>query len=418
MNFPSHNTALCWSSLSRGCKFQSPRALLLSVILILFTGAGFYGNAQELQTPPLIQQRSGPEPAIPAVLAAFSSYEVVGITAAHGDKDVDDFLLMLIRNPSFPEKVNDIVVECGNSLYQQVLDRYIAGEQLPFAEVEKVWRNTTQPMCGQSGFYEQLFPLIRAINQTLPVKHRLRVIAADPPVDWALIHNQGDFSPFTDRDAVIASIMEKEVLSKHRKALMLFGIFHLLHDSGPGNGNAVTIYEEKYPGSTFVVSDLGYFGTAPGDAAKVPLTNWSNPSLIRTRGTVLGSLGLNDFLPTPITTDSQCNVIDPFKGRPIHSVADLIDAFLYLGPQNVRLKEPIPADIALDTSYMTEWLRRNAIIGLPGPKSLVEMDQGIVAGSAKPILIVERLPDAREFYPMIRKLCTERMKAAPAKPIQ
>jgi hypothetical protein len=35
---------------------------------------------------------------------------------AHGMKDVDDFTLSLIRNPSFPEKVNDIAVECGNSL--------------------------------------------------------------------------------------------------------------------------------------------------------------------------------------------------------------------------------------------------------------------------------------------------------------
>jgi len=30
-------------------------------------------------------------------------------------KDVDDFILSLIRNPAFAEKVNDIAVECGNS---------------------------------------------------------------------------------------------------------------------------------------------------------------------------------------------------------------------------------------------------------------------------------------------------------------
>ena len=73
-------------------------------------------------------------------------------------KDVDDFILSLNRNPAFSDKVNDIEVECGNSLYQPTLDRYIAGEDVPFTEVRKVWRNTTQPMCGTSGFFEEFFP--------------------------------------------------------------------------------------------------------------------------------------------------------------------------------------------------------------------------------------------------------------------
>lgn len=384
------------------------------VILACLAAASAVSAAQAPTIPSAMPSLVEPNPALPAVLAAFSAYEVVGIDAAHGDKDIDDFILALIRDPSFPYKVNDIVVECGNSLYQPLLDRYIAGEQVSFTEVEKVWRNTTQPMCGQSAFFEQLFPLVRAINQALPAEHRLRVLAADPPVDWALIHDQKDFSPFTDRDGSIASIMEREVLSKHRKALMLFGIFHLLHGSGPGNGDAVTIYEKKYPGSTFVISDLGYYGTDAKDA--VSFANWPNPSLIRTRGTSLGSLKLDAFLPTPITTDDQCNVIDPFKARPALVVADLIDAFLYLGPQNMRLKEAIPADIALDTTYMSELLRRNAIIGLAGPQSLTDFDKQTVASAASPLLTVERLPDAREFYPMIRQLCLERTKKNNAKP--
>ena len=52
---------------------------------------------------------------------------------------------------------------------------------MPFTEVRKVWRNTTQSMCGQSGFFEQFFPVVRAINQKLPITKRLRVLAGDPP---------------------------------------------------------------------------------------------------------------------------------------------------------------------------------------------------------------------------------------------
>ena len=49
------------------------------------------------------------------------------MNAGHDDKDINDVILALVREPSFPKTVNDIAVECGNSLYQPVLDRYIAG---------------------------------------------------------------------------------------------------------------------------------------------------------------------------------------------------------------------------------------------------------------------------------------------------
>jgi len=345
-----------------------------------------------------------------SVLNAFARYEVVGMNAGHDDKDIDDFILALVREPSFPNTVNDIAVECGNSLYQPVLDRYIAGEQVPYSEVQKVWRNTTQLMCGQSAFYEQLFPLVRAINQELPARQRIRVLAADPPVDWSLIHDQNDFGSFTDRDGSIASVMEKEVLSKHRKALMLFGIFHLLHGSGPDKGDAVTLYEKRYPQSTFVISGLGYFGTDAKDASVIPSDNWPHPSLISTRGTSFGYLKLDAFLPTPISTDDQCKVIDPFKANPDVVVSDLIDAFLYLGPQTLHLKEVVPADVALDVAYTSELIRRNAIIGLPGPQTVAEFNQQTITNASDPILTTERLPNAKEFYPMIRQLCLGRTK--------
>jgi transcriptional regulator with XRE-family HTH domain len=50
----------------------------------------------------------------------------------------------------------------------------------------------------------------------------------------------------------IETLMEKEVLSKHRKALMLFGTFHLLHRGNTGGTfpSAVELYEKEYSGVT------------------------------------------------------------------------------------------------------------------------------------------------------------------------
>jgi hypothetical protein len=349
-----------------------------------------------------------PEPAIPAILAVFDRYEVVGMSEAHRMKDVDDLILSLIRDPRFSEKVNDIVVECGNSLYQPILDRYIAGEDVPFIEVQKVWRNTTQPMCGESGFFEQFFPLVRAINQKLPPGKRLRVLAADPPIDWDQVKSSQDIAKFADRDTSIASVMEKEVLSQHRKALMLFGIFHLMHDSGPGDGDAVTLYEKHYPNLTFVISDLGYYGTDLPGLSSGPFATWPIPSLAKAGGTRLGSLGLDDFLPSPIGTDKDCNVVDEFIGNPQKPMADLVDAFLYLGTQDLRLKEPMPADIALDVDYMTDMLRREALRGLPVAGKLKDFDQQIVKGNEDPIFVVAKLENPKVFFPFIKQNCLDR----------
>ena len=353
-----------------------------------------------------------PEPAIPAILKAFETYEVVAMPAAHGEKDIDDFILSLIRDPRFPALVNDIVVECGNVRYQPVLDRYIAGEDVPFTEVQHVWRDTTvQQMCGASGFYEQLYPLVRSLNQRLPAASRLRMVAADPPIDWSRIRSYEDLTPFSDRDGSIASVMENEVLSKHRKALMLFGIFHLLHGGGPGDGDAVTKDERHYPGRTFVISEFFNYGLGDEPLGDVDAPGGVWPSFLRTKNSRLGKLGLDSFIPPPIWTDQDCNVTDAFGSS--KTVADQIDAFLYLGPQKSGLTEPLPADIALDRAYRSEWLRRMKLVGMPGPSTPEEMDAEIVATPANPMLTpAPRQPISQEMKLRIRQDCLNSKRPA------
>jgi hypothetical protein len=351
-----------------------------------------------------------PEPAIPTILAAFDRYEVVAMPEAHGMKDLDDFILALVRDPRFPEKVNDIEVECGNSLYQPVLDRYIAGEDVAFTEFRKVWRNTTQSMCGQSGFFEQFFPVVRAINQKLPTTKRLRVLAGDPPIDWDKVKTFEEAMKFVDREASIASVMEKEVLSKHRKALMLFGTFHLIHGI---DDSAVSAYEKDYPNLTFVVSHLGIYDTNRPVASISPFALWPNPSIALTKGTWLGALLLSDIFQPGIMFDTDCNVqIALFPPRlqkqAQKPMEHYIDAFLYLGPQEFRLSEPIPADFALDADYMTELRRRQTLMGEPS-QSPKDFNDETVREAQNPILEGAPTPsDLRDF----RQGCLDAKKRA------
>jgi len=285
-----------------------------------------------------------PEDPTRAIIAAFNKYEVVGMDAAHGNKDLDDLILHLVRDPAFPNAVNDIVVECGNSLYQPILDRYIAGEDVPQSEFQRVWRDTSASMCSVSGFYEVLFPLVRRINQMHPPTKRIRVLAGDPPVDWSKVKNQSEV--MLDRDDNIASVMEKEVLSKHRKALMLFGTMHLYHSNSvdpAGLGSAVHRYEMKYPAVTFVIGmnivSRAAIPTAVLDEMIARTASWPVPSLVQ------------DIKDTWLADVAK------------YYFSQMADAYLYLGPLELMLADPRPAEIFLDKDYMDELRRRADIIG-------------------------------------------------------
>jgi hypothetical protein len=283
------------------------------------------------------QQR--PDPAA-ALLAAFDSHAIV----AKSSPDVGTFVFDLIRDPRFPGRVNDIAVECGNARLQPLLDAYIAGVAVP--EISHVWRDTTQPSCGFSTFYEQLFALVRQVNTTLPASRKIRVLATDPPVDWSRVQAPADLEPFLDRDASIVSVLKTQVLKKNRKALMLFGLGHLTHDGGSG---AVAQLEREYPGAAYVIADHRGFTT---DNARLEQRLGSWPALVPLKGSWLGSLETTYF---PVNRDYPPGT----RGYPG------VDAYLYEGPADLLLREPLSARTLLDTEYIAELRRRATAIDAP-----------------------------------------------------
>src|ERR1044071_4012482 len=113
---------------------------LLAVMLPLY--AVTIGDRRLTTSASALPSLSDPHPvnAQEAILNAFDKYRIVALGEAHALQEEHDFIQSLIRNPAFADKVNDVVVECGNALYQNILDRYIAGQDVPLAEVRQVWR--------------------------------------------------------------------------------------------------------------------------------------------------------------------------------------------------------------------------------------------------------------------------------------
>ena len=79
-----------------------------------------------------------------AITDAFRSHSVVALGDDHGNEQGHAFRIRLLRDPRFTATVNDIVVEFGNPRYQELIDRFVTGEQVADPALRRVWQDTTQ----------------------------------------------------------------------------------------------------------------------------------------------------------------------------------------------------------------------------------------------------------------------------------
>jgi hypothetical protein len=307
-----------------------------------------------------------PEGATQAIFAAFKDHTIVTMEAQHGLKDVDDFILSLIRHPSFADVVNVLIVEGLNSRYQAVLDRYVAGEDVPFSEVEKALDGHLD------AFRSQVVGLVRRLNQTLPADKRLRVVAGEPPTDWSEMRTAEQMRMLLGggRDESLTAVLDREVFAKGRKALVLYGTGHVHHTGESG----IAVYERTHP-AVFVIGLHADFATCPAALAsrfvelEQRMRSWPVPSVARIRGA-----WLEEF-------EQALN-----ESRLLGLQFKQVDALLYLGPLNLMMREPSPAHAWLDSALMAEVHRRNALAGLTDRmKSLVD-PAAVRADPAKPML--------------------------------
>jgi hypothetical protein len=187
-----------------------------------------------------------------ALISAFDQVDIVALGEAHGRKLDSDLRIAVVRHPDFAKKLRSIVVEFGSTSEQSTLDRYIRGENISPAQLEQVWRTTTQGV-WDSPIYGDFFAAVRDINSRLPADARVRVFGGDP--------GPGDYR---SRETAAVSVLKEQVLQKHGKALVIYGAAHFyrtmprdyISSMGEDIGIARTL-EIDYPGRTFAVIPVG-----------------------------------------------------------------------------------------------------------------------------------------------------------------
>jgi hypothetical protein len=118
---------------------------------------------------------------------------------------------------------------------------------------------------------------------------------------------------------------------------------------------------------------------------------------------------VDHFFSPGIRIDKDCNAFSELPKSLQKPMPDLVDAFLYLGPQNLGLYEQLPADIALDVDYRMEIQRREALAGLFGAATatLEELDEEIVNSAETPVFTADKPPDLNQ----VRQSCLDLKKS-------
>jgi hypothetical protein len=305
--------------------------------------------------------------AVSGILAQFNQYRVVMLGEMHESIQEHAFLNKLVSTPDFPAHVNDVVVEVCNSLYQEVMDRYIAGEDVPLDQLRPSWENVVGAPGGVAvAPYHGLFATIRSLNQKLPKARRLRVLCGDPPIDWSRVETRDDIAPFLPfRDEHYAGVVRYSVLALRRKALLIMGSGHFQRREGkPGaiEQQMIQAFARPYvilPGSNIV-------GTY--DDLDVRFDQQPAPWLLAIKGSWLGDLPRWQELPLigyPATA--------PLKTK-TGTWEQTADAYLYLGPRD-KLTQGSEAFDLEGTPFGAELRRRWKII-FPNPPAALPKSDG------------------------------------------
>lgn len=280
-------------------KVRGSFARRLALPLLVILGAGGAAAGQD-----------APRPAVPvepttAILDAFERHAVVALGDPHGNEQAHEFRLSLVRDHRFAAAVDDVVVEWGNALYQDVMDRFVNGDDVSDAELRQVWQNTTQPGLGNDRpITEAFFRAVRKVNASLAPERRLHVLLGDPPIDWDAVQTRADHQKWLElRDTYPASLSRREVLDKGRRALVVYGAMHLQRRNLFSNYELVedpnlhTLVQQIERGG-----DVRAYVVWPTVGVDLPelqrdAPSWPVPSLATVGGTVLGAADFTVFLP-------------------------------------------------------------------------------------------------------------------------
>jgi hypothetical protein len=272
-------------------------------------------------------------------------------------------LAALIRDPRFPAVFPIVVVEFGNALHQQTIDKYLAGEDVSSGELNKIWQDTTVPMAWDSPLYAQFFETVREVNRRLSKAKKIRVFLGDPPVDWAKVKDVADFSPFMDRDAFYAEVITQNCGRK--RCLLISGTNHFYRRDPLANlrppsvhKNALEYYTAKAGKKIKIESVLPLYSPA------ATFIRYPVPSLLSTHTPPLNTMPFGQVDQSHFVilkkVDGETKAVE-VRADDTLPVSEVFDWVLYLGKEETTTAPS--KSVYQNKTYILELYRRSKIVG-------------------------------------------------------
>lgn len=288
--------------------------LAITIVAVVLGIVGCSVSSDKKSTDAPSPWAAGAPDAVDAVLAAFESHDLVAFGQAHELLQEKKFLETLLRDERLPGVANIIVVEFGNAIHQRLVDQYIQGGAVTIEQLRPVWRDLVGVPPGQLDGPADFFRTIREVNSGLPQSRRFRVLLGDPPFDWKKLRSASQLGPILmSRDSFFASVVEKNILKRGQKALLLSGGLHFarLGSSNPVGVNAIGEIEDGQKAAYII---LPYAGIGEGRRAFERLfAGRATPVIAPTGDDELRAIRANRILPQLVPFD---NPSPPSGGGP------------------------------------------------------------------------------------------------------
>jgi hypothetical protein len=363
---PERNPAM----VQRGLRHHSRWPTLLAAIALC-------GRSVAGQTVPV------PLDPVSAIIDAFRTHQIVAFgTGDRGNEQTYVVYQRLIRDPRFATVVKDIVVEFGNARYQSLMDRYVRGDSVPLDSLTRVWRDVVQPQSVQYEHpnYAAVFQTVREVNRALPADRKLRVILADPPIDWSVVHNGAEFRPWLAmRETFAPDLLFFQVVVPKRRALLLWNNPHFQRRQVFANYEplrlAETVISRLEAGADIRAFSIWANTERELSSLEPAVAQWPAPSHALLKGTTLGAIDFakyfSDDEPRVTIRNGELVPVPREQWRTL-PMEQQFDAILYVGPRAAMTYAQMPKKLCADTAYMRERLARIALAAPPAEVTRIE----------------------------------------------
>jgi len=320
-------------SIIRGITLGSIAAMLVIPVSLLRAQSPTVVPRPNVRLP---DEAAGVDAVVRGLIGVFDQADIVALGEAHMRKVDSDVRIALVRHPDFAKKVRSVVIECGSVTEQATLDRYTRSENVPRAELERVWKATAETTNGfcDDPMYADFLAAVRDVNTRLPAAARIRVLGGHS--------GPGGGGP---TETIAAG-----VLKNHGKALLIYGGAHFFLNAPAdyyartgGNLGLARNLDIAFPGRVFTVIPIGDLPSPPALKSDIPpdytkfdsaLKTSVRPVLVSLQRPPFRDLSVENFLGRTLTTcRGGCRSV--FQGSTL-TLGQMADAALYLGRGAVR----------------------------------------------------------------------------------